>query len=83
MKVKVSIPLEVEISYQQAIDVLKSTAINITERSWYGLTYSDIDKKVYSNEVLLERLTEEEHEFVGAIVKLVQAQENYEKSLVF
>ena len=40
-------------------------------------------KKVYSNEVLLERLTEEEHEFVGAIVKLVQAQENYEKPLVF
>lgn len=83
MKVKVSVPFEVEVSYQQAINVLKSTAINITERAWYGLTYSDIDKKVYSNEELLERLTEEEHEFVGAIIKLVQAQENYEKPLVF
>ena len=55
---------------------------HINERSWYGLTYSDVDHKVYSNHVLLERLTEEEHEFVGSIIKLVEAQEKYEHPLV-
>ena len=83
MKVKANLPIEVDITYSQAIDVLRSVAQDITERSWYDLSYSDVDKKVYSNHVLLERLTEEEHEFVGAIIKLVQAKENYENPLVF
>jgi len=83
MKVKTSLPIEINITYQQAIDVLRSTAVDITERSWYGLTYSDVDHKVYHNHVLLERLTEEEHEFVGSIIKLVEAQEKYEHPLVF
>ena len=74
MLVDTYLPIKVEINYQQAID--------ITERSWYGLTYSDVDHKVYSNHVLLERLTEEEHEFVGSIIKLVEAQEKYEHPLV-
>lgn len=83
MKVKTSLPIEINITYQQAIDVLRSTAVDITERSWYGLTYSDVDHKVYHNHVLLERLMEEEHEFVGSIIKLVEAQEKYEHPLVF
>lgn len=32
--------------------------------------------------ILYERLTEEEHEFVGSIIKLVEAQEKYEHPLV-
>lgn len=83
MNIKTSLPVEVEIDYTQAIDVLRSTAMDITERDWYGLSYSDVDKKVYHDNHLLERLTEEEHEFVGSIIKLVEAQENYEHPLVF
>ena len=83
MKVKTSLPIEINITYQQAIDVLRSTAIDITERDWYGLTYSDVDHKVYHDHKLLEHLTEEEHEFVGAIIKLVEAQKNYENPLIF
>lgn len=83
MKVKTSLPIEVDITYQQAIDVLRSTAIDITERDWYGLTYSDVDHKVYHDHKLLEHLTEEEHEFVGAIIKLVEAQKNYEDPSIF
>ena len=83
MKVKTNLPIEVDINYEQAIDVLRSVAQDITKRSWYDLSYSDVDKKVYSNHVLLERLTEEEHEFVGSIIKLVQAKENYENPLVY
>ena len=82
MLVDTYLPIKVEINYQQAISVLKSTAVDITERSWFGLTYSDVDHKVYSNHVLLEHLTEEEHEFVGSIIKLVEAQEKYEHPLV-
>lgn len=83
MKLKTVLPVEVDIDYTQAINVLRSTAIDITERDWYGLSYSDVDKKVYYDNHLLERLTEEEHEFVGAIIKLVHAKENYEHPLVF
>jgi len=83
MQVETYLSIQVEINYKQAINVLRSTAVDITERSWYGLTYSDVDHKVYHNHELLERLTEEEHEFVGSIIKLVEAQENYEHSLVF
>ena len=82
MLVDTYLPIKVEINYQQAINVLRSTAVDITERSWFGLTYSDVDHKVYSNHVLLEHLTEEEHEFVGSIIKLVEAQEKYEHPLV-
>ena len=78
MLVETHLPIQVEINYKQAINVLKSTAMNITERDWYGLAYSDVDHKVYHNRELLERLTEEEHEFVGSIIKLVEAQEKYE-----
>lgn len=81
MLVETCLPIKVEINYTQAINVLKSTAMDITERDWYGLTYSDIDHKVYHNHELLERLTEEEHEFVGSIIKLVEAQEKYEHPL--
>lgn len=83
MLVETCLPIKVEVNYKQAINVLRSTAVDITERSWYGLTYSDVDHKVYHNHELLERLTEEEHEFVGAIIKLVEAQKNYENPLVF
>ena len=83
MKVKVNLPIEVDIDYKQAIDVLRSKAVDITERDWYGLSYSDGDHKVYYNHRLLEHLTEEEHEFVGVIIKLVEAKENYENPLVF
>lgn len=83
MKIKTNLPIEVDIDYTQAINVLRSTAVDITERDWYGLSYSDVDKKVYHDNYLLENLTEEEHEFVGAIIKLVQAKENYESPLVF
>ena len=83
MQVETYLPIKVEINYTQAINVLKSTAMDITERSWYGLTYSDIDHKVYYEHKELEFLTEEEHEFVGSIIKLVEAQEKYEHPLVF
>lgn len=83
MNVKVNLPIEVDVNYTQAINVLRSKAVDITERDWYGLSYSDVDKKVYHDNHLLERLTEEEHEFVGCIIKLVQAQEAYERPLVF
>ena len=83
MKLKTNLPIEVEIDYKQAINVLKSTAMDITERDWYGLTYSDVDHKVYHDNMLLEHLTEEEHEFVGSIIKLVEAQEKFENPLVF
>lgn len=83
MQVETSLPIQVEINYKQAINVLKSTAMDITERDWYGLTYSDVDHKVYYNHKLLEHLTEEEHEFVGSIIKLVETQEKYEHPLVF
>ena len=83
MKVKVNLPIEVDVNYIQAINVLRSTAVDITERDWYGLSYSDIDHKVYHDHKLLEHLTEEEHEFVGCIIKLVEAQEKYEHPLVF
>lgn len=83
MKVSTYLPIQVEIDYKQAINVLKSTAMDITERDWYGLTYSDVDHKVYHNHELLEHLTEEDHEFVGSIIKLVEAQEKYEHPLVF
>ena len=82
MQVETYLPIKVEINYKQAINVLRSTAIDITEREWYSLTYSDIDHKVYHDNKLLEHLTEEEHEFVGSIIKLVEAQENYEHPLV-
>lgn len=83
MKVETYLPIEVEINYKQAIDALKSTVMDITERDWYGLTYSDIDHKVYYEHHELEFLAEEEHEFVGSIIKLVEAQEKYEHPLVF
>ena len=83
MQVETYLPIKVEINYKQAIDVLRSTAVDITERDWYGLTYSDVEHKVYHNHKLLEHLTEEEHEFVGSIIKLVEAQEKYEHPLVF
>ena len=83
MQVETYLPVKVEIDYKQAINVLKSTAMDITEREWCGLTYSDIDHKVYHNHVLLEHLTEEENEFVGSIINLVEAQEKYEHPLVF
>jgi hypothetical protein len=83
MQVETYLPIKVEINYKQAINVLRSTVVDITERAWYGLTYSDVDHKVYHNHELLERLTEEEHEFVGSIIKLVKAQEKYEHPLVF
>ena len=83
MKVSTYLPIQVEIDYKQAINVLKSTAMDITERDWYGLTYSDVDHKVYYEHRELEFLTEEEHEFVGSILKLVEAQEKYEHPLVF
>jgi len=91
MLVETYLPIKVEINYKQAIDVLKSTAMDITERDscglrkrdWHGLTYSDIDHKVYYEHCILEFLTEEEHEFIGSIIKLVEAQEKYEHPLVF
>ena len=83
MLVETYLPIKVEINYKQAINVLRSAAVDITERAWYGLKYSDVDHKVYHNHELLERLTEEEHEFVGSIIKLVEAQEKYEHPLVF
>ena len=83
MKVKTSLPIEINITYEQAIDVLRSTVVDITERDWYGLTYSDVDHKVYYQHYELEFLTEEQHEFVGSIIKLVEAQEKYEHPLVF
>ena len=78
MQVDTYLPIQVEINYKQAVNVLKSTAMDITERDWHGLTYSDIDHKVYYEHHELEFLTEEEHEFVGTIIKLVEAQEKYE-----
>ena len=83
MKVKTNLPIEVDINYEQAIDVLRSTARDITKKDWYSLSYSDVDHKVYYDHTLLEYLTEEQHEFVGCIIKLVQAQEAYESPLVF
>lgn len=83
MKVSTYLPIQVEIDYKQAINVLKSTAMDITERDWYGLTYSDVNHKVYYEHKELEFLSEEEHEFVGSIIKLVEAQEKYEHPLVF
>ena len=83
MQVETYLPIKVEVNYKQAINVLKSTAMDITERDWYGLTYSDVDHKVYYEHRELEFLTEEEHEFVGSILKLVEAQEKYEHPLVF
>ena len=83
MQVETYLPIKVEINYKQAINVLKNKVSDITKCSWHGLTYSDVDHKVYHNHVLLERLTEEEHEFVGSIIKLVEVQEKYEHPLVF
>ena len=83
MKVKVDLPIEVDINYRQAINVLRNKVVDITKCSWHGLTYSDIDLKVYYEHKELEFLTEEEHEFVGSIIKLVEAQEKYEHPLVF
>ena len=83
MQVETYLPIKVEVNYKQAINVLKSTVMDITERDWYGLTYSDVDHKVYYEHRELEFLTEEEHEFVGSILKLVEAQEKYEHPLVF
>lgn len=83
MKVKTNLPIEVDINYEQAINVLRSTAMDITERDWYSLSYSDVDHKIYYDHILLEYLTEEQHEFVGAIIKLVHAKENYEHPLVY
>ena len=83
MQVSTYLPIQVEIDYKQAINVLKSTTMDITERDWYGLSYSDVDHKVYSHHKLLEKLTEEEHEFVGSIIKLVEAQEKFENPMVF
>lgn len=83
MKVQTLLPIEVDIDYKQAIDVLRSKAVDITERDWYGLSYSDIDHKVYYRNILLEHLLDEEHEFVGSIIKLVEVQEKYEHPLVF
>ena len=83
MKVKTYLPIEVDINYQQAINVLKNKVVDITKCSWHGLTYSDIDHKVYYENHILEFLSEEEHEFAGGIIKLVEAQEKYEHPLVF
>lgn len=83
MKVKTLLPIEVDINYVDAINVLRSKAVDITEADWYGLSYSDIDYKVYYRNKLLEHLTDEEHKFVGAIIKLVEAQQNYEHPLVY
>lgn len=83
MKVETYLPIKVEITYKQAIDVLKNEVVNITKCSWHGLTYSDIDHKVYYEHKKLEFLTEGDHEFVGGIIKLVEAQEKYEHPLVF
>ena len=47
MRVKVNLPIEVDVNYTQAINVLRSKAVDITERDWYGLSYSDVDKKFY------------------------------------
>lgn len=82
MKLKVNVPMEIEINYQQAIDVLKRTAEDITEEEWDTLSFSDIDRKVYCTYKDPLNLTEEEHEFVGAILKLVQVQEDYDNPLV-
>jgi hypothetical protein len=46
----------------------------------YGRNRLDI--KVCHDHKLLEHLTEEEHEFVGSIIKLVEAQDKYEHPLV-
>ena len=83
MKVDTYLPIQVEINYKQAINVLKNTAVDITKCSWHALSYSDVDHKVYYEHKELEFLTEEEHEFVGSIIKLVEAQEKYEHPLVF
>ena len=82
MKVKVDLPIEVDINYRQAINVLRNKVVDITKCSWHGLSYSDIDHKVYYEHQQLEFLTEEEHEFVGSIIKLVEVQEKYEHPLV-
>lgn len=83
MLVETHLPIKVEINYKQAINVLKSKVLDITKCSWNGLSYSDIDHKVYYEHKELEFLTEEEHEFVGSIIKLVESQEKYEHPLVF
>ena len=83
MQVETYLPVKVEINYKQAIDVLKNKVSDITKCSWHGLSYSDIDHKVCYEYKELEFLTEEEHEFVGSIIKLVEAQEKYEHPLVF
>ena len=82
MKLKTVLPIEIDIDYRQAIDALIGKARAITQRPWHSLSYSDTDRKVYSSykEVLL---TDEEHEFVGCIIKLVHAKENYEHPLVY
>ena len=82
MKVKVDLPIEVDINYRQAINVLRNKVVDITKCSWHGLSYSDIDHKVYYEHQQLKYLTEEEHEFAGAIIKLIEAQEAYEHPLV-
>ena len=79
MQVETYLPIKVEINYQQAINVLKNKVVDITK----CLTYSDVDHKVYYEHKDLEFLSEEEHEFVGSIIKLVEAQEKYEHPLVF
>lgn len=87
MKVTVNIPTEVEVNYRQAIDVLKSTAVEITERSWFSLRH-DENNKVYEifSSVLdgvessgrdYLKLTEEEHRFVSCIIDLAKAQEDF------
>ena len=83
MLVNTFLPIQVEINYKQAIDVLKNKVADITKCSWHGLVYSDIDHKVYYEHKELEFLTEEEHEFVGVIIKLLEAQEKYEHPLVY
>ena len=83
MLVETYLPIKVEINYKQAIDVLRDKVSDITKCSWHELTYSDIDHKVYYEHHILEFLTEEEHEFVGSIIKLVEAQAWYEHPLVF
>ena len=77
------VPIEVEINFKRPIDVLKNKVSDITKCSWHALSYSDIDHKVYYEHHELACLTEEEHEFVGAIIKLVELHEKYAYPLVF
>ena len=83
MLVETYLPIKVEINYKQAINVLRDKVSDITKCSWHALSYSDVDHKVYYEHKELKFLTEEEHEFVGSIIKLVEAQEKYEHPLVF